>query len=84
MLYARVLVELNIDGEFYDTVSFTNEDDEHMTVLVEYDWKPSKCNKCKQMGHVEEAYRVGLIQKWVLRPAKVLNNNDTNTEAFAW
>ena len=61
MLFARVLVELSIDGKFYDTVSCTNEDDELMTVMVEYVRKPSNCSNCKQIGHVEDACGVGLI-----------------------
>lgn len=82
MQYARVLVELSIDGEFYDTVSFTNEDDELMTVTVEYNWKPSKCSKCKQLGHLENDCRVGLTQKWVPKPVVVSDNIDADIEGF--
>ncbi|CAO2821005.1 unnamed protein product [Amaranthus hypochondriacus] len=82
MLFARVLVELSLDGEFYDSVSFTNEDDELVTVMIEYDWKPSKWSKCNQMGDVEDACRVGRIQKWVPKPAKVFDNSNNDTEGF--
>ena len=40
MHFARVLVELNINGDFHDFISFINDDDELLSIKVLYDWKP--------------------------------------------
>ena len=48
---ARILVEINMKGEFYDTLTFTNEDEDLIRVIVEYDSKSTVCVKCKQYGH---------------------------------
>lgn len=37
MQYARVLVEMNMTGTFYDTLAFTNEHDELVRVKVDHD-----------------------------------------------
>ena len=68
MMFARVLVEMNIKHGLYDTISFTNEDDELVNVKVAYDWKPTVCTKCNQLGHLENVCRVGMVQKWVPKP----------------
>ena len=53
MQFARVLVELNVQGGFHDMLSFTNEDDELVTVSIQYNWNPQLCCKCNQLGHRE-------------------------------
>lgn len=47
MLYAGVLVEINISKGFHNEFSFENEYSELVTQQVSYDWRPVKCNKCK-------------------------------------
>ena len=59
MQFARVLVELNIKEGFHDMLSFTNEDDELMTVSVQYDWKPQLCCKCIQLGQCKGGLSYG-------------------------
>ena len=68
MQYARILVEMNMEGEFYDLIAFMNEDDELVIVKVEYDWKPTICVKCKQYGLIEGNCGIELTRKWVPKP----------------
>lgn len=35
---ARVLVELDVNKGFHYMISFTNEDDELISIKVQYDW----------------------------------------------
>ena len=41
MMFARVLVEINVTTGFHETIAFTSEDDELISVRVAYDWKPT-------------------------------------------
>ena len=45
MMFARVLVEVNIRNGLHDAIAFTNKDDELVNVKVTYDWKPTLCGK---------------------------------------
>lgn len=65
MHFARVLVELDINGDFHDSISFTNEDDELLSIKVLYDWKPQFCSKCQQLVHFEDSCRTRVTTKWV-------------------
>ncbi|CAO2827273.1 unnamed protein product [Amaranthus hypochondriacus] len=68
MLYARVLVETNVHGEFPDDIYFINEIEELVNQKVLYDWKPIFCGKCKKMGHTEGKCRMGEPRKRVSKP----------------
>ena len=37
LLFARVLIEMKLDGGFPETLAFTNEDNELVTFQVTYD-----------------------------------------------
>lgn len=77
-----VLMELKTTGPFYDTIAFTNEDDELMRVNVEYDWKPTQCKKCKQLGHLESSCRTGTTQMWVLKTNAKKVNQQVDAKGF--
>lgn len=62
MMYARVLIEMNVANGFHDEIYFENEHGELVTQAVEYDWKPIWCSKCNQLGHMGVACRVGIRQ----------------------
>ena len=53
LMYARVLIEMNVYGEFPDEIYFINEHDELVAQKVVYDWKPIVYGKCKEFGHLE-------------------------------
>ena len=63
LMYARALVELDIRKGLPDEVLFTNEYDEQVKQVVQYDWKPLWCHQCQQQGH----------QSGACKPKKTLN-----------
>ncbi|XP_074291298.1 uncharacterized protein LOC141618078 [Silene latifolia] len=74
--FARLMVELKVDQIFPSNITFMDEKQNKIKITVEYEWKPSTCNKCKQLGHEQNNCRKGLhkkvkkIQK-VWRPVQV-------------
>ncbi|XP_062114438.1 uncharacterized protein LOC133825526 [Humulus lupulus] len=50
--YARILVDMEITDHPPKTISFINERDQITEQLVEYEWLPSKCAACSNLGHV--------------------------------
>ncbi|XP_021739730.1 uncharacterized protein LOC110706131 [Chenopodium quinoa] len=51
--YARLMVEVPVDGEFSAEIDFLDEKGVTVNQKVSYEWKPINCNKCKGMGHDE-------------------------------
>ncbi|XP_074306305.1 uncharacterized protein LOC141641547 [Silene latifolia] len=49
--YAKVMVEVEVDQHFPDRIRFDDENGQEVTVLLEYDWLPITCQKCKGIGH---------------------------------
>ena len=68
MMYARVLVYINVSKGFHEEVCYENEHNELITQKVEYDWQPIWCNKCQQMGHIDMNYRKGKPELTQTRP----------------
>lgn len=60
MQFARVLVELDVNQGFHDLISFTNEDDELVSIKVQYDWKPQVCGKCNRFRNLADSCKVGI------------------------
>ncbi|XP_010665650.1 uncharacterized protein LOC104882927 [Beta vulgaris subsp. vulgaris] len=50
--YARVLIEDEVNQVFPNHVRFVNEKDNIVQIDVVYEWKPEKCEGCKQFGHI--------------------------------
>ncbi|XP_074305014.1 uncharacterized protein LOC141639943 [Silene latifolia] len=66
--FARIMVEVEVDQKFPDKITFVDEMGQNVTVLVEYDWLPITCTKCKGIGHTEKQCRKG--SGWVKRPGQ--------------
>lgn len=60
LMYARVLVDMNVSDGFSEELYFSNEHDELISQRVQYDWTPTWCSKCAHFGHVAVDCRVGL------------------------
>ena len=52
--YARMLVEMHIDGPFPEFIEFANEKDVLLRQKVQYEWLPIKCTYCKMFEHTQE------------------------------
>ncbi|KAJ8420948.1 hypothetical protein Cgig2_017687 [Carnegiea gigantea] len=57
MKYARLLVELPLDGNFLEFIEFANEKDVLIRQRVKYEWLPIKCTNCGMFGHTQEDCR---------------------------
>ncbi|KAJ8420785.1 hypothetical protein Cgig2_030493 [Carnegiea gigantea] len=52
--YARLLVEMPIEGPFPEYIEFFNDDDLLIRQQVTYEWVPTKCAHCAMLDHTEE------------------------------
>ncbi|XP_062114776.1 uncharacterized protein LOC133826231 [Humulus lupulus] len=50
--YARILVDMEITDHPPKSISFINERDQITEQVVEYEWLPSKCAACSNLGHI--------------------------------
>uniref|UniRef100_A0A803PQM0 DUF4283 domain-containing protein n=1 Tax=Cannabis sativa TaxID=3483 RepID=A0A803PQM0_CANSA len=50
--FARVLVDMEISEEPPKIISFNNERKQLVEQQVEYEWIPSKCSACENLGHI--------------------------------
>ena len=55
--YARLLVEIPLEGSFPDFIEFANEKNVIIRQKVVYEWKPIKCTHCRMFRHIKEDYR---------------------------
>lgn len=78
--YARVLLEVKVDHEFPDQISFVNEKGIDVVFEIHYEWKPVMCDVCHQLGHSkEECKKVRVQQRWQPK-AQVPNVNVAEPE----
>ena len=64
--YARVLVDMELEGSFPDTIEFFNEHEVLIRQEIKYAWMPTKCQCCGMFGHKEDQCRKkpGVRQEW--------------------
>ncbi|XP_074300544.1 uncharacterized protein LOC141631823 [Silene latifolia] len=55
--FARVMVELKLGQSFPKSIKFLDENKQVVSVDIVYEWKPSLCTKCKQLGHEKDQCR---------------------------
>ena len=55
--YARLLVEIPLEGNFPEFIEFANEKNVLIRQKVIYEWLPTKCSYCKMYGHTHEICR---------------------------
>ena len=71
--YARVLIDMKLEGDFPDYIDFFNEQDILIRQKIQYEWLPVKCLCCGMYGHKEE------VCKKKDGPKKVWRVKKTNT-----
>ncbi|XP_062103251.1 uncharacterized protein LOC133814280 [Humulus lupulus] len=52
VIYARVLVDMEISDHPPKIIAYINEQGQLVEQMVEYEWLPSKCVACAQLGHI--------------------------------
>ncbi|XP_074283428.1 uncharacterized protein LOC141607978 [Silene latifolia] len=79
--YARLLVEVDVGQEFPDKLYFKDEKGQEVSILVEYEWKPTVCGACKGIGHTMDMCKKRKIEvpapkppQKVWRPKPVVTN----------
>ncbi|KAJ8430542.1 LOW QUALITY PROTEIN: hypothetical protein Cgig2_012326 [Carnegiea gigantea] len=55
--YARVFMDMRIEGSFLEFIEFFNEHEVLIREQVKYEWIPTKYLHCGMFGHVEESCR---------------------------
>lgn len=68
LLYARVLMEIQVGQNYPDEVHFMNEKGLKVTQKVAYEWLPIQCSKCHGIGHRSEVCKKNTGKKiWVAK-----------------
>jgi len=64
--YARLMVEMPLEGNFPDYIEFVSERDVIIRQRIVNEWRPIKCTHCKMFGHTHEECRkkVNQRQEW--------------------
>ncbi|XP_070050887.1 uncharacterized protein [Nicotiana tomentosiformis] len=57
LMYARVMVEVPLNKIYTDTIMFENELGQIIEQTVEYEWKPTLCDHCRNFGRIKEHCR---------------------------
>lgn len=55
--YARLLIDVPLDGSFPESVEFFNEKDVLIRQPVKFEWLRTKCSFCGMFGHLEQVCR---------------------------
>ncbi|KAJ8431637.1 hypothetical protein Cgig2_001960 [Carnegiea gigantea] len=79
--YARLLVEMQIEGPFPEHIEFFNEDGVLLRQQVTYEWIPSKYTHCAMLGHTEDVCKKkGVIRtEWRrIQPLRAPSQPDNN------
>ena len=78
--YARVLVDMKLEGPFPECLDFFNENEVLVRQEVKYEWLPTKCQFCNMFGHKDEQCRKkpGIRQEWrpMQKTTEELQNKD--------
>ena len=70
--YARLLIEVPIEGPFPDHVDFFNEKSQLLRQPVQFEWKPTKCTDYHMLGHTTaDCKKKVTCQEW--RPKEAAN-----------
>jgi len=61
IVYAHILVELQIEDTISVTTEFANEKEIVMQQAIHYAWKPLKCTHCKFLGEDKDCRRKKVV-----------------------
>ncbi|KAJ8424486.1 hypothetical protein Cgig2_030694 [Carnegiea gigantea] len=61
--YARVLIDMELEGPFPEYVEFINDKDIVMRQQVKYEWMSLRCTHCNMYGHIDMECRKKDVHK---------------------
>ncbi|XP_062086251.1 uncharacterized protein LOC133792368 [Humulus lupulus] len=62
--FARVLVDVEISDQVPQCINFINERGQLMEQAIEYEWLPTRCSCCKNLGHIATSCRFTKETVW--------------------
>ncbi|KAL2894274.1 Receptor-mediated endocytosis protein 6-like protein [Bienertia sinuspersici] len=71
LMFARVMVEVQVNQSLPDVISIDNELGNVIENNLEYEWRPIVCIGCGVVGHVEEKCTTKVKKVWVLKSKRV-------------
>ncbi|XP_058733334.1 uncharacterized protein LOC131604938 [Vicia villosa] len=74
--YARILIEVDITQELPTEIVIKDTEGNKMTQVLEYEWKPKFCGKCKKFGHICDKPLVKKEKVWKPKFPPNLNSID--------
>ncbi|XP_074283735.1 uncharacterized protein LOC141608269 [Silene latifolia] len=74
--YARMLVDVQVDQCFPDSLQYKDEKGKTHDIKVEYDWVPVKCIQCNGIGHSKDQCRKKKEVKKINRIVTTLMRQD--------
>ncbi|XP_019232983.1 PREDICTED: uncharacterized protein LOC109213625 [Nicotiana attenuata] len=76
LTYARVLVEVELNNKYQNSVMFENEHGRIIEQEVVYEWKPVLCEKCDNYGHEMKECRKWIKEEKEKQKAHEVTNNE--------
>ena len=71
--YVHVLIEVNVNHDFLEQLTFIIEKGIEVVADIHNEWKPKLCAMCKVIGHYSENYRKQVRKEGVVK-CGYLNN----------
>ncbi|XP_062074968.1 uncharacterized protein LOC133778976 [Humulus lupulus] len=68
--FARVLEDIEIAEKLPHTISFLNERGQLMEQVIEFEWLPTRCSTCKNLGHTASSCKKERISVWRAKAEK--------------
>ena len=79
--YARILVDIKLNGAFPKLVKLMDGKGRVIEQIVEYEWKPLKCTKCSMYGYADpECRKTGGRKEWRRKAQPAEGNVDAHTK----
>lgn len=76
-MFARVLIEVNIDQNMPDSIMFESEKGVIVEQQLEYEWRPLYCPNCSIYGHTQNNCGKGVSgsKKWIPKTKRTEPNH---------
>ncbi|KAJ8421817.1 hypothetical protein Cgig2_023810 [Carnegiea gigantea] len=79
--YARLLIEVSLEGTYPDYVEFVNDFNVVVKQMVKFEWMPVKCGHCQMLEYKEQECRKKGTTRMEWRVARpTINQNDQQQE----